>query len=53
MVIEVEYFCRIFRGETFLQFDLLSADVENTDNPLTVDYLHNGLVWYLFSMNLI
>ena len=53
MVIEVEYFCRIFRGETFLQFDLLSADVENTDNPLTVDYLHNGLVWYLFYMNLI
>ena len=32
---KVQYLCVIFLGEALHQFDLLSADVENTDTSLT------------------
>ena len=43
---KVQYLCTLVHGEALRQFDLMSADVENTDNPLTVDYLLKGLVRY-------
>ena len=39
----------LFRGEALRQFGLLSADVENTDTSLNVDYLLKGLAWYFLT----
>ena len=36
------YLCTLVRGESLRQFDLLSADIENMDTYLTVDYLLKG-----------
>ena len=43
---KIHYICTVVRGEAVLQFEFLSADVENTDTSLTVDYLLKGLAWY-------
>ena len=40
-----QYLCTIVRGEAFIQFDLLSADVESTEN-LNVDYIIKGFAQY-------
>ena len=51
MEAKVQYICTLVRGEGLRQFDLLSADVKNTDTPLDMDYLLKGLAWYFFPVN--
>ena len=46
--VKVHYLCTLIHGEALRQFDLMSADVENTDISLTVDDLLKGLAWYFF-----
>ena len=46
-----QYLHTLFRGEALCQFDLLPADVENTDTSLTVDDLIKGLAWFFLPMN--
>ena len=46
---KVHYLHMLVFGEALNQFDLLSADMENMDTSLDVDYLLKGLAWY-FSM---
>ena len=41
----------IFCGKALHQFDLLYADMKNTETPLYVDYLRKGLAWYFFPVN--
>ena len=48
---KVQYLCKLVRGEVLLQFELLSDDVKNTENPLDVDYLLKGLAWYFGPVN--
>ena len=43
---KVQYLCTPVSEEDFRKFELLYADVENTDTSLTVDYLLKGLAWY-------
>ena len=43
---KVQYLCALLHGEALRQLDLLSADMENTDTSLYVDYLLKGLSWY-------
>ena len=43
---KVQYLCTIVCGEALNQFDLLYADVENSDTSLTVDYLLQGIALY-------
>ena len=52
MKAKVHYICTLVRGEFLLQFDLLSADVENTDTTLTVEYLIKGLACFFLSIRL-
>ena len=42
---KIQYLCTLVRGEALRQFDLLSADVENTET-LNVDYYIKGLALY-------
>ena len=48
---KVQYLRMLVRGEAFRQFDLLPADVKNTETPLDVDYLLKGLAWYFSPVN--
>ena len=50
---KVQYFCTLVRLEALRQFDLMSADVKNTDTFLTVDYPLKGLAWYFFPVKYI
>ena len=50
---KVQYFHTLARGDKLSQFGLLSADVDNTDTSITVDYLLKGLAWYFPSVNLL
>ena len=43
----------IVHGEALCKFDLLYADVENTDTSLNVGYLLKDLAWYSFPVNLL
>ena len=43
----------LVHGELLRQFDLMYADVENTDTSLDVDYLLKGLAWYFSPVDLI
>ena len=43
---KVQYLRMFLHGEALRQFDLLSADVKNTETTLYVNYLLKGLVWY-------
>ena len=45
---KVQYLCKLFHGEALHQFDLMSADVKNTETPLDVEYILKGLAWYFF-----
>ena len=45
-----QYLCTIVREEVLFQFDLLSADVEVTEN-LNVDYIIRGLSQYFPHVN--
>ena len=47
----VQYLHTLVNGEALCQFDLLSDDVKNTETPLDVDYLLNGLAWYFPPVN--
>ena len=40
---KVQYLCTLFHGEALNQFDLMSADVKDTETPLDVDYILKGL----------
>ena len=42
---KIQYFCIIVHVEALHKFDLLYADVENTEN-LSLDYYIKGLVLY-------
>ena len=44
---KIQHICTLVRGEELRQFDLLSADVENTED-LNVNYHSKGLVLYFF-----
>ena len=48
---KVQYIHTLVRGEALCQFDLLSADMEDTNTSLTVDCLLKGLGWYFFPVN--
>ena len=48
---KVQYLCTLVPGEALRHFDLLPADVENTDPPLDVDYLLKCLAWYFPPVN--
>ena len=48
---KVNYLCKLVCGGALCQFDLLYADVENTDTFLTVDYIPKGLAWYFTPVN--
>ena len=43
---KVKYLHTLVRGEALHQFDLLSADMENTDTSSAVEYLLKGSAWY-------
>ena len=43
---KVQYIRTLVCGEVLCQFDLLSADVKNTETLLYLDYLLKGLAWY-------
>ena len=43
---KIQYLCTLVHGDALRQFDLLSADVKNTETPLDVNYIIKGLVWY-------
>ena len=51
MNLNVQYLRTLVRGEALCQFELLYADVENTDISLSVGYLIKGLAWYFFPVN--
>ena len=48
---KVQYLRKLVRGEALRQFDLLYADVKNTETPLGVDDLLKGLAWYFPPVN--
>ena len=48
---KAQYLRTLFHGEVLHQFDLISADVENMDTSLNVDYLLKFLAWYFFSVD--
>ena len=47
---EINNLCTLVRGEVLHQFDLLYADVENTET-LNVDYYIRGLSFYFLPVN--
>ena len=49
--VKVQYLCMLVRGEALYQFDLLSADMKNTETPLDVDHLVKVLVWHFYPVN--
>ena len=48
MEVKIQYLRTLVHGEALRQFDLLSAEVKDTETPLDVDYPLKGLVWYFF-----
>ena len=44
--VKVQNLLTLVCGEGLRQFDLLYAEVKNTETPLDVDYLLKGLSWY-------
>ena len=43
---KIQYLRTLLRRGDLRQFDLLSADMKNTETPLDVDYLLKVLAWY-------
>ena len=48
---DVQYLCTLVCGEALRHFDVLSADVENTDTSLTLHDQLKGLAWYFPPVN--
>ena len=46
----IQCLCTLVHGEALYQFDLLSADIENTET-LNMDFLIRGLALYFFPVN--
>ena len=50
MGVNIQYLCTLAHGEALHKFELLSADVENTET-LTLSYIIKGLALYFFPVN--